>query len=459
MSISISKSNSIIYGFARIIGILIFVYYIGIIVFNKYPDTFILSILVMVSIVVQLVMLLCNRSVYNIGLLMAFYLYTVLVHNGFVIAYFFDKNYITFQSAASMAFVNNPYYEKAIVISNIIIFSFVFFSEFSTPQSYYYPKRASEVVETINYEGIQWANIVAISVISLGTIYLAYLVVSKGLWFIGYVNVMNVTDENGLYSHSVILTSLAIALLLSVGTKKGIRFGLVIYAINAMLHFSMGNRGEVFYAAVVCFALYSIRFKTIKLKHVIVAGVAVIIIIPFVRVARELKLDSYTLNPFTSFLDVLCEEGLEISPFTYTVQYLENGNKHVFGMTYINYLTDFFLRRIGFRSPLMIEKYMVRSFMPYQGMGYTMVCELYYNFGVFGACILFGLIGQMIKNIDGKSYFNKLSDRDRVFFSMIMVEMINLTRNDCSTLPVYLAYSIVLLLVFRFASKKERTME
>ena len=449
MIINIGRSNSIVYILARIIGIIIFLFYIGILIIEKYPDINMLTIIVMISVALQVVMLICNRSVYNSGLLMVFYAYTVLVHNGFVIALFFDKNYMSFQSAASMSFVNNPYYEKAIVIANIIIFSFVFFSEISTKQPYYYPKHASTVAEVTNFEGVRWADVVGITILLFGTIYLASLVFSRGLWFVGYINVVDIAEKNALYSHSVILTSLAIALLLSVGTRKGIRFGLILYAINAMLHFSMGNRGEVFYAAVVCFALYSIRFKTIKMKHVIFAVAVVSIIIPIVRVARELRLDSYTLNPLSSFLDVLCEEGLEISPFTYTVQYLENGHGHVFGMTYINYLVDFLFRRIGLTNPLWIEKNMVRAFMPYPGMGYTMVCELYYNFGIFGACIIFGLIGQMIKHIDGKSYYNQLSDGERVFFSMLMVEMINLTRNDCSTLPVYLTYSLILLLVFR----------
>ena len=115
------------------------------------------------------------------------------------------------------------------------------------------------------------------------------------------------------------------------------------------------------YAAVICFALYSIRFKTIKLRHVIIGVFVAIILIPLVRFARELKMNLYTLNPLRSFLDVLCEEGIEISPFTYTVQCVETKYGHAYGLTYLNDFLDFLCRRFGTNSPIAVKKILLKK--------------------------------------------------------------------------------------------------
>ena len=174
-----------------------------------------------------------------------------------------------------------------------------------------------------------------------------------------------------------------------------------------------------------------------------------IVLIPLVRIARELALNSYTLNPISAFLDVLCEEGLEISPFTHIVNYVEKGNPHVWGMTYVNDFWDFIARRIGANNSLAQTPYVITQIMPHGGMGFTMIAELYYNFTVAGACLVYLLYAQLIKDLDKKSFCGELSDNKRLLYSMIMVEMINLTRNDASTLPVYLTYSIILVIIYK----------
>lgn len=439
----IKRSNNLFQALARIL-LLVFFFVLLFLLFYEGPiNNKYLSVIVLILSVCEIITLISNRTVHNSGLLMIFFLYTLIVHNGFVIAYLFDENYIHFQSAASMAFVNNDFYNKAIIISNIVILAFVFSTEIvgKDLQNIDYRK---ETYSNDKNSGVVAANVVGLSGLAFGGIYLAYIVYSRGLWMQGYAASLSALENNSLYIHVVVLTSLSMALLMAAGTEKGIKIGLILYGIIAVLHFSMGNRGEVMYAAVVCFALYSIRFNRIKFRHILILGGLVVILIPLVRISRELKLDMYTLNPFTSLLDVLAEEGIEISPFTYTVQLVETKYGHAFGATYLNVFLEFLCRRFGSVSPLAIDRNIIKAIMPQEGMGYSMIAELYYNFGIWFACVIYMIFAWVIRKIDYRIYVGSISQNKKIFYSMLMVEMINLTRNDASTLPLYLVWTLIL---------------
>lgn len=443
----INRSKNLFQFISRIIVIVLLLLLCFVLINGGTINYTALSIIILVLSIAEIVVLIFNDNVYSTGLTMIFFLYTLMVHNGFVIAYLFDKNYISFQSSLSMAFVHNMYYNKAIIISNIVIGAFVISTEIKKTNALKY-RINSPVQQEVNDKGNIIANIVGLTGLIAGGIYLVYLVVSNGLWLAGYFSTLAALEDNSIYGFVVVITSLCISLLIVCGTKKGIRFGLIVYLVISILHFSMGNRGEVMYAAVVCFALYSIRFKSIKLKHVIIIGLVVVILIPLVRITRELRLDVITLNPFSSFLDVLCEEGIEISPFTYTVQCVEKQYGHAYGLTYLNDFLDFICRRFGIDSPLAVEKNIIKEIMPYSGMGYSMVAELYYNFGIVFASIIYVILAQIMKKIDMDIYFGYITERKKIFYSMLMVEMINLTRNDATTLPLYLTFTILIYLTY-----------
>lgn len=460
----IGRSKSLIQFVARIVSTVIaFTFVFAMIDGNNLGD--VLPILVLIISISELVVLFCSSNVKNTGLAIIFFIYTLMCHNGFVIAYLFDKSYINFRSSASMAYVHNVYYPTAIMISNIVMYVFVLVAEIFTNKDIELDAIQQEnqnAADVINQEdGNPIADIIGIIVLLLGTAFLGYTIISNGLFMGLYKDILNVTSQIPLLQHSVILTSLSIALLLSAGTKKGIRVGLIIFAIDMVLHFSIGNRGEVLYAAVICFALYSLRFKTIGWKQVLFSGLALIIIIPLVRIVRNGEFNIYNFNLLGSFLDVLAEEGFQISPFTYIVQYVNNGHSHVWGMTYVNDFVDFIMRRFGSASLWMnTQQYVIKSIMPYDGMGFSMIAETYYNFTIIGSCIWYAILARFMTRLELRISSDQLSVNKKMFLSMLMVELINLSRNDASTLPVYLAYMIILLLVFNIATSlsADRTM-
>lgn len=409
-----------------------------------------ISLLVVCSSALSVLYLLLNKNIVNGGLFFVVYLYTLFVHNGFVIAYFFEESYATFQSVTSMAFLKNAFYSKAIVLSNLVIIVFILSSNLITK----YDLRKADLSNCIDipYDGDKVADYICIPVLFLCTAYIGAISIIYNLMFARYSYVLSVTENMGLYHHVTVILALTVALLFSVGTDKGIKIGLSIFIVTTFIHFSIGNRGEALYSAAVCLALYQLRYRKISKKIMGLIVAAAVILIPLVRIVRSGQFDIYTFNPLNSLLETLAELGIQISPVTYIVDYVQNEHGHVWGLTYLNDFMIFIQNHLFISNPLNVTANNIKQIMPYDGMGFSMIGELYYNFTIVGAVLFYIVYGLFLRTLDKKIMENGLTLTKRIIYSLLMVEFVNLTRNDASTLPLYIAYTIVLLVAYKMGS-------
>ncbi len=446
----IFRSKNVVHSLLRIINVTLLLFFIFLLSSDHVQMNDVLSMMVITATITGVLMVFMNPTIYNSGILMMAYAYMLITHNGFVIAYFFDNNYINFKSESSMAFVKSASYPVAIIIANIIMLFFALFMEVQNRHFYYLSYGYNDIdIKDNSYDGDILVNIITIPIMMISMMILIFVVVRYSLWAGRYSNIIAITKNLTILHHSIIWMSLSIAMLFAAGTRKGIFIGITIFGITSIFHFSIGNRGEVLYTAVICFALYSLRYKSIKRKQVFIAFIALILLIPFVRILRSGGMETYSFSLLNSFSDLLCEIGIQVSPFTSIVEYIQSGHSHVWGMTYINDFLDFILRRFGGSSPYMnTTEYVIKSIMPKQGLGFSIIAELFYNFGIVGAVIFFAFYSHFLKKIDYNFFYNKISINQRLFYSMLMVELINLTRNDASTLPVNLVYILIFLLLY-----------
>lgn len=419
------------------------------------PQDF-LSIIVILCSICQLSMAFTNNYVYRSGTTMMFLIYNVLCHNGFVIAAYFNRNYEEFKSVTSMDFLSyTQSYQNAILISNIVLFVFVFCLEFYKNFNYKVLTKNNLklciIHKTTSLTGYNRVDRIGIPILIVGTLYIVGLALMFNLFGSGYSLFLSVVESLPLYGHFVVLNSLSIAFIIASGSDKGIKVSIIIFIIQAIFQFSMGNRGEILYSAVVCIALITLRYKSISFKYVALIGVGLIFLIPYIRYMRELKQNDF--NPYLSILDTFCEEGMQISPFTHIVEYVKMKGEYAWGMTYVNDFSDFIFRRFGIESPFYIEKYVIKMIMPYQGMGFSLIAELFYNFTIWGACVAYGLISRFLCKLDYYVFTNQYSNLQKAFYSMLVVQLINMTRNDGSTLPIYLMYMLIIISVY-FLIKK-----
>ena len=208
----IDRSKNIFQFLIRTLVIAILLFLCFELIWNDEVNYSVLSVVVLILSISEIVMLIFNDNVYGSGLTMIFFLYTLLVHNGFVIAYLFDKSYISYQSSLSMAFVSNPYYSKAIIIANIIIGAFVLSAEINKKEETHHVYIVKQ--QEISNEGDIAANTIGLIGLLVGGLYLAYIVYSDGLWLAGYSSTLSTLDNNSVYGFTVIITSLSIALLI-----------------------------------------------------------------------------------------------------------------------------------------------------------------------------------------------------------------------------------------------------
>lgn len=440
--------------FIRLTSLVLFLYLIVAYVTGVSIHSDTLAIIVIACSLCQLGLAFTNDSIYRTGTAIMFLLYNVVCHNGFVIAYYFNNGYEEFKSITSMDFLlYSESYQKAIIISNIVLFVFVFFLEVNKKYSYKETARENNGYDLLQYSGANKIDKVGIPLLVIGTAYIASIALTYNLMGAGYSNFLAVAENLPLYGHFVVLNSLSIAFIIASGSDKGVKISVIVFIIQAIFQFSMGNRGEIMYSAVVCIALITLRYKKISLGRVALLGTGFMFLIPYIRYMRELNQGGF--NPALSILDTLCEEGMQISPFTHIVEYVNKGHNYVFGMTYVNDFCDFIFRRFGGASPFETEKYVIKMIMPYKGMGFSMIAELYYNFSIIGASLIYGYLAKFLSTLDYNVYNNLYSNSKKAFYSMLVVQFINMTRNDGSTLPIYLMYMIIIMSLYSIISRQK----
>ena len=379
----------------------------------------------------------------RLGFHMVIMTYTILVHFGFLFAYYMDSKAAIIRSAYSMRFMYSEAFPTAIQISLLVIIAFVLCGS----TRLYRGKQIVQLPETRPHNGIMWTvYILGTTILSIGFILLVSLI------FNGYLNLsysqrVQAFAAISWYGHLIILISFAFCMMIAVLPKNKWRIGLYLFVLIAIAHFMLGNRGEVLYSAGSCVAVYYLRYGDIGKKWIVLGALALIFGIPLIRDFRAaFQIDLYTLSLKKNIIELFSELGFQIGPFTYAVEIINSGLGHQHGGTYLYNFADFLARKMPFLPQLPTESVVnIKYMMPGKGLGFSHVAEAYYNFGVMGACIYYTLLSRLILKLELVFKSASASPYKRIFASLLVVEIINLTRNSFHTFPVYFSYIIVLI--------------
>jgi oligosaccharide repeat unit polymerase len=431
-------------------------YYYNII---EVPEIFKFSWQILITIILEVTFLLLNKRVYKLGFAFILYTYTMLTHFGFVCAMLFDNTLITLKSEVSMAFYFDPNMIDALLISSIVIECFALaISYFSSKRRIYINNsKENNISSPKNPQEITpWYLYVVLSIQVVIFLYLLYITFVYGLLSISYGVRWDLINSVPFYGDTIVLYALTFALVLIVGNKNIKAFSFCVYSLTALVHFALGNRGEVLYSAIICFAIYYLQKKMIK-KWWIILGSLVVILIPNIRYIRQMDFNKISFSMFDSLLETSAELGWQISPFTYIVNDLENGS-HAYGGTYLLYFYDFIARKIFFLPQVTSDfnPNRIVDLMPYDGMGFTMIAEVFYNFGLIGAILSYIILARFLTYAEYRVWNESGAIHTRVFCAMLVIEFINLTRNSSSTLPLYLAYITLLWLPIYISTSRKR---
>ena len=406
--------------------------------------------LVIVSIVLSYIRLLSLYGYRRLGFHICILTYTFLCQFGFFIANYIDPiSSVSINSSSTMSFRFNELYPRAVELSLVFVLVFVLCATSKLccmKLDKTYSDNRGYSWNMSNVENVTFS--VCLFILSVGTILIInYFRLTRGM---GYSNRVRYLSNDKYYGHIMILLSFAFPVILAICRKRQIQIAGAVYFIYIVFQLMMGNRGEVMYALLCCFAIYYLRGYKIDVVKVFAAGFILILLIPIIRLSRINDVLTYGTSISSSIIQTLSELGFQIAPTTYTVELIEIKKVgYRLGGTYLLSFSNFLFHNIPLIDIDLHTDNNVKYMMPQKGLGYSYLAEAYYNFGVIGGAVLVGCVSRVL--IRFENYF--LSDNlyRRMMIAMVVVEMINLVRNQSGTIPVYLAYSIIYLVLIKIA--------
>lgn len=272
----------------------------------------------------------------------------------------------------------------------------------------------------------------------------------------GYGNRVFQTNGNAVYGYMIVVMALSFVMFITTCNKKNIYKGLFVFGLLCILHFMLGNRGEVFYPVLAGIAIYTKRGGTFNKKFVIMGIILSLILISFIRIIRVDGLSIRNIsNTFTNFsiiegiAESFGEMGFQISTITYMLRYLNNGGNLQHGYTIIYSFQNVLSKYIPMIPiPNINSPAAIKTIMPTDYFAFTNVGEAYFNFGIMGV-IAFSIIlsWYLVKNskFTGTLFSELLNN-------MILVEIILWVRNSSATMPAYIFIAVALLVISYFVA-------
>ena len=369
------------------------------------------------------------------------------------------------RSQYSMSFLYYPELVPSICIGCVGIISFTLFSSLiSNFNKEDVDKKLSMFGSGINdmeenknslYEKISTFSLILLVFTLLYYVY--FSITNIGFFSSTYGSRLSTTNSDRLYTYSVVIMALSFVMFITTTNRKKMKYGLIVFAMISMIQFLLGNRGEVFYPTLAAIAIYRKRGGTFKRRHLYIGTIGVLIIIPLIRIVRNIGALSFnyktligSFNIFSVIAESFGEMGFQIGTVTYMLRYLNTGGLLQHGATYIYSFHYFLYNKIPFLPAIDLNSpAAIKTIMPVNFFAFTNVGEAYFNFGMIGV-ILFSFILAF--------YLCKTSKASKklgfeLFHNMMLVEMLAWVRNSSGTLPVYIAWTIVLIvLAFIFSS-------
>lgn len=378
------------------------------------------------------------------GLLLVYLLYLYLSCLSIPLVEVFIENPLSKMS------LNTSWYDmaasnKSVVIALIFIAFYCFFSNLftlrMTEQRIYIDK--DEVYENQKYH--LFGKILTLSFF----IYLSYQFLSGNLpLFSTYQEYFSTLTNIPFYSTFLFVYAVGVVALVATSQKHNYKISLVFIFLPGILLLLTGNRGELLYPLMAGIGVLVARGMKLNFKILLPLLGIFFLVIPLIGEVRNMEdfndIKDIDLSPIDPFLTI----GYTLRPLIYTVDWVEKGEKLVYGESFIVPVQRGIANNVPGITPIPYEgkQYNYRERLP--TMGYSIIAESYHNFGKFSALIVTPFIILILlwgeKNI---------SPFRIVFSGSIAAILINNVRNAFSFVPGQIVMLIILLVIYHLIWK------
>lgn len=447
-----------IFPFLSMILSLVFFFctYYEIIVLKNINDFF---IPVTLTVVLSMYIFIKNKNIISLGSSMFIYFYSMVTLLGVIISFPLFPELVNLRSDLYMDFLNYPELNKAVSLSCIGINTFVIltdiFSNVLRNKNYKKTKIIGGGLASFSTKSTKKTKVLGNTALLLQLFCLLYFLLfflSSG-YGSAYADIHSQASSNGVYGHMLIVMVLSITTIFTVGTKKQMKLGILIFIFLAFIHLSFGNRGEIYYPLLAILAIYHKRGGTFKLRTVLVGLFGSLLLISSIRLIRvdgnfSTLLD--TFSPIKAVGESIGEMGLQISTVTYLLSYLNMGGKYQLGYSVVYSFQNFFSKYLSFLPNVdPLSPAAIRTVMPIDNVGFTNLGEAYFNFGLAGVILFYAVLSFYFVFADFKEqnvYF-------KIFNGMFLVWVLTWVRNSSSSMPSYMAWMILLLMIYYTVDK------
>jgi oligosaccharide repeat unit polymerase len=295
------------------------------------------------------------------------------------------------------------------------------------------------------------------------------------------LELFHLSDTRFISVFSMVSPSAATALVLGASTRRQRRWAFWAAAFVLVFFLMSGQRSSVL------FPLLAAAIAWVKIGHRIppmLAGIAVLItllIIPVIGTLRSLgtygdilNADSIEMAAESASISLaLGEMGGSIGPLMYTLKIIPDEESYRYGSTYLSYLLDV-LPNVGFTSDRSTSRAAVLEILRSQGKekalqamnvgdwasfhiipeqfalgggaGYSGVAEPYFNFGLVGVLLYFGLLGVFLGRLDSLPIF--LYRNWLVFSVLVYWHLLPTVRNGFAVFSKPAVFTLIIVVTW-----------
>lgn len=406
--------------------IYIYVYIYCILLFSaklNMPSNMEVTCLSVVVVAASYLFFYANGKIAVFGLSSVHLIYTIFSAFALGWVYFLLGSQFVNVNEYTMRFIEYEEYPYAVVLSIIAIMTYVIAVKAGGSSANEHDNRAwgyKTGKETFFY----WAGCVMVSLMPLYLVYM--MVVGKVDLLKNYGSFIAAVSDSSLYPWIILLYGAGICYIISNMEKGRWKIGIVLYVFGALILFLTGNKGEVLYALLVCFGIYQYKNRKFSWKWMLLIGLILFVIIPFVSSTRTESVLSGISDIGISFTDSFVEIGMQIRCTVYVLEEFNDGLRDfIWGFSYYNPIVNIvdnliLVKDISLQAPASFNFKEV-----YSHKGFNQIAEGYANFGVYGAMLYYGITGYLFSRIEAK----RLSNQKLAYFGSVMVVFINVTRN------------------------------
>ncbi|WP_204236869.1 O-antigen polysaccharide polymerase Wzy [Mammaliicoccus sciuri] len=412
--------------------------------YSNYINFKIVTILTTLSVMITLVELYKKKE----GFILAYLIYLFLTNFGVYITNVFIENPLVEYHGDFSWYTKN--FDLVFIIANVAILTFSIFSILIS-NIFQFNYSAKLDIKNFGNSTFYYAGII---LIILFTIQFLYYIFTGKINVNTYQDYVSSIQEIKYYTFGVSMFSIGIAFSFANCSKENLKYIVSILALPILLFLITGNRGEVFYPLLSAVGVLIVRNFKIKKWMYVLSFLTFFLLFPLIKLTRNLSasnIQDLDIKWYSSLVEI----GYTLRPLGYTVDWIQNGERLAYGESYFAPFQRMLSNIIPGMEKIdyMLVGYGFRYRLP--GMGYSVVAEGYYNWGLIGVIFIMIIVCLVCVILNNMNSFTGLS-----FGTAILSILINNIRNAFSFVPQFIIIvgflTVCLVLIHAFRNKLKK---